>query len=69
MANLKELKKKVYTCGVNWQHEVGECKVDMHDSVKSLKRDRQCWKQCGIVELEIKLIKWVTPQKPFRSSK
>ena len=55
--------KKSYVCGVDWQHEIGECNdVTLYSSIKALKKARSCWPQCGIVELEIKVKKWVEPQ-------
>lgn len=58
--------KKVYVCGVDWQHEIGEemAKPDVvvYPSVESLKKHVSCWEECGIVELELKVIKWVEPQ-------
>jgi hypothetical protein len=61
--------KLVYVCGVDWQHEIGEemykPDVVVYPSVKSLKKHRSCWKECGIVELEIKVNKWVEPQNLF----
>ncbi len=55
--------KKIYVCGVDWQHEIGEASdVIMYPSVESLKKHRTCWEECGIVELEVKLTKWVEPQ-------
>lgn len=67
MANKKIRKVKVYVCGVDWQHEIGEASdVKMYASVADLKRSRTCWKSCGIVELEVKLSKWIEPQDLFR---
>lgn len=55
--------KKSYICGVDWQHEVEECNdVKLYSTVNALKKDRKCWKECGIVELEIKVKKWIEPQ-------
>lgn len=63
MAKKKIKKVKIYVCGVDWQHEVGEASdVKMYASVAALKRARTCWKSCGIVELEVTLSKWIEPQ-------
>jgi hypothetical protein len=61
---MKTRKIKVYTCGVDYQYELGEaCDGNrVFASVEDLKLHNKCWKQCGIVELEIKLIKWIEPQ-------
>jgi hypothetical protein len=59
--------KKLYACGVDWQHEIGEAsdlegKMPLYSSVEVLKKSRKCWQECGIVELEISLKGWVEPQ-------
>jgi hypothetical protein len=59
--------KIVYTCGVDWQHEICEApdlegKMPFFSSVEKLKAKRSCWKSCGIVKLRIKLEEWVEPQ-------
>lgn len=56
-------KKKAYVCGVDWQHEIGEVNdVKLYSSIEVLKEERTCWKECGIVELELSLVGWVEPQ-------
>lgn len=62
--------RKLYTCGVDWQHEIGEApdlegKMPFYSTVKELKKKRTCWEECGIVEVEVKLTKWVEPQKLY----
>jgi len=59
---------KLYTCGVDWQHEIGQAsdlegKMPLYSTIEDLKRKRTCWKECGIVEVELKLKKWVEPQR------
>ena len=51
-------------CGVDWEHELGEVPdhTKVYSSVKDLKRQRTCYKECGIVEVEVKLVKWVKDQ-------
>ena len=64
----KKVSKISYICGVDWQHEVGECNdVQLYSSIKALKKARTCWEECGIVELEIKVKKWVEPQNLFKN--
>lgn len=69
----KKVSKKSYVCGVDWQHEIGEGPNDikLYSSLEVLKKERTCWKECGIVELEISVKKWVEPQNlfPKRSKK
>ncbi len=70
---MKERVLKLYVCGVDWQHELGEemAKPDvvMYPSVASLKKHRTCWKECGIVELSVKLNRWVSAQDLFKNIK
>lgn len=57
-----EKKIKVFTCGVDYQYELGETICITYASIESLKKNCTCWKECGIVELEVTLVKWVEPQ-------
>jgi nickel-dependent lactate racemase len=51
----KELIKTVYVCETDWEIEIGETSdIVIYPSIKSLKKHRQCWKECGIVELEVR---------------
>lgn len=62
--------KKVYVCGVQWQHEVGECNdIIMYADIEVLKAKKTCWESCGIVELDVSLSKWVHPQDLFKDLK
>jgi len=51
-------------CAVDWQYELGEVNdyTKVYSSVEDLKRQRICWEQCGIVEVEVNMIKWIEPQ-------
>lgn len=55
---------KVYMCGVDFQYEVGNASGGnkAYPSIKDLKEHAKCWKGCGIVELELTLVKWVRKQ-------
>jgi len=61
---IEDRTEKVYMCGVDWQHEIGAAMGGntVHPSVEDLKKHRKCWKSCGIVEIEVKFVKWVEPQ-------
>lgn len=66
-------KRKLYACGVDWQHEIGEApdlegKMPLYSSVEELKRKRTCWDECGIVEIELKVTKWVQKQDLFKNT-
>jgi len=67
--NIYEESEKVYICGVAYQHEVGETDVTVYPSVEYLKKEGVCWDSCGIVECEVKGIKWVHPQDLFKDLK
>ena len=54
---------KAFMCGVAWQHELGETDVKTYGSAKDCENDQGCTKTCGIVEVEIRLKKWVKKQK------
>lgn len=53
---------KVYICGVDWEHEIKDVPITIYPSVRALKKDRTCYHECGIVELEVKVKKWVQEQ-------
>lgn len=58
---------KLYACGVDWQHEIGEASdingnIPLYYSIEKLKKERPCTKQCGVVEVNLSLSKWVECQ-------
>lgn len=61
---MKKRKIYGYLCGVDFQHEAGESSDYplLYNSPEALKKDRVCWEQCGIVQVELKLVKWVELQ-------
>lgn len=69
MKRKSTVSKKSYVCGVDWQHEIGEGPNDvkLYSSLEVLKKERTCWKECGIVELDIRVKRWVEPQDLFRN--
>lgn len=60
----KRNSKTSFVCGVDFQHEIGEGPNDikLYSSLEVLKKQRTCWRECGIVELDIKIKRWVEPQ-------
>lgn len=67
---MKSKTKTFYLCGVDWQHEIGEAsdlegRQPLYSSVKGLKKKSPCWEECGIVKVEIKLVRWVVKQDLF----
>ena len=63
---MKSKKTFVYVCGVEHQHELGSKgnsgPYEVFNSVEELKAHASCWRQCGIVKVELKNVKWVVPQ-------
>lgn len=61
MAAKKEKTIKVYICGIDLDHEIGEVMngTQVYPTVAALKKERMCWRECGIAELEVKVKKWV----------
>ena len=59
-------KKKLYLCGVDFQHELGEAcgGTKLYPSVEDLKDNQGCWKSCGIIEVEVSETeyKWIEKQ-------
>lgn len=58
----KNKKILVYTCGIDWNNEVGQTCAEFFPTVKDLKKNRSCWSECGIVEIELVLNKWIKKQ-------
>lgn len=54
----------LYLCGVDYQHELGECETRVFASIEGLKNMQPCWKSCGIVEIKIKVegVRWIKKQ-------
>ena len=61
---------KAYVCGTDWLHECQDVihTVTFFGSTKLLKKTKSCWKECGIVEVEITQTK-VIEQSKFRYGK
>ena len=51
--------KTYYTCGTNFQHDQ---QLKAYSSVELLKKDRDCYGECGIVKLKLVNVKWVEEQ-------
>jgi|APFre7841882654_1041346.scaffolds.fasta_scaffold71377_3 hypothetical protein len=62
----KGRKVKAFMCGIAWQHELGETDVRLYPSAKVMlsgpKGHVFCAKECGIVEVEVKFVRWVREQ-------
>ena len=48
------MKIKAYMCGTDWFKELPDAQdVKIYTSLKKFKKDRQCYEECGIIEVEI----------------
>jgi hypothetical protein len=54
----------VYLCGTDFQHHLlcDSSGTTVYPSVAALRRNKTCLDECGIVEIEIKVRRWVQPQ-------
>lgn len=50
---------KLYVCGTDWQCEAKDVPhaVKFYKTIDRLKSDKKCWKDCGIVEIDMKMSK------------
>jgi len=48
-------------CAVDWRWELGEARggTVVYGSIKDLQRHRTCVKQCGIVQVEVKMTRQI----------
>ena len=60
---MKNKKFKAFMCGIAWQSEMGETDVTIYPTEKYLEQREDCHKGCGIVEVEVKFVRWVKPQR------
>ena len=50
----------MYACSTCWLHDPD---FRVYASVERLKDNCYCWEECGIVEVEVKRVKDITPCK------
>ena len=55
---------KLYCCATDWLHEVGEApdlegRMPFFSSIEKLKAAKECWSECGILEIDGSLVRWV----------
>jgi hypothetical protein len=55
-----------YMCGIDWQEEIGHDYCKIFASVEDLKKEKPCWKECGIVKVAINLNSWVIEQDLYK---
>ena len=69
MANEKY--RIAYMCGVDYQHELDEDHNDfvkLYPNLEAFKANKTCWKECGIVKVQVKIEEWLEPQNFGRKS-
>lgn len=66
MADEMEVRHRCFMDGIDWQHhlEADANGTQLFPSERSLRRERKCIETggCGVVEVEVRLIRWVEPQ-------
>ena len=51
-------KLKAYICTTDYHHDFDQANVDLphfYTSLSRLKKDRTCWKYCGVLQVEVKV--------------
>lgn len=64
----KQRRVRVFMDGIDWQHHIGsDSKGTLtFASLKATKREKSCLAKggrCGVVEVEVRLIRWVEDQR------
>jgi hypothetical protein len=56
--------RKAYLCGTAWDHDMLEARdgVRIYPSVQDLAREKNCIKECGVFEVEVRYVR--TIRKP-----
>lgn len=55
----KEKPVKLYICATEWNHEMGHLPVHrLYPTVNLLKKEMKCWKECGIIQVEVSFGKY-----------
>lgn len=66
MLDEKEIRHRCFMDGIDWQHhlEADAMGTSLYPSEASLRRERKCIATggCGVVEVEVRLIRWVELQ-------
>ena len=57
--------KKLYMCKIDFDYELGNAAGGntVYPSLKDLKKNHKCWKECGIVQVEVKKIRTVAKEQ------
>jgi hypothetical protein len=62
--------KTLYICATDWDWEVGEAidlegKMPLYSDLEHLKKERKCWESCGVLEIQLTVIKQINHSKPW----
>lgn len=59
-----ERRVRGFMCGVDWQHELGAADdgTRVYPSEGSLRDHLKCADECGVVEVEVRFVRWVQEQ-------
>ena len=57
---MKNSSRTMYACSTGLAHDPD---FSVYDTVERLKDSCNCWEECGIIEIEIKYMKEITPCK------
>lgn len=52
-----------YMCGIDWHCEIGRAPrgSTVYPSISALKQDHEMWEECGIVEVQVRIRRTITP--------
>lgn len=56
---------ELYMDRTDFDHELGNCAVELYASVEELKASRTCVSECGIVAVRVEFLRVVEPGKPY----
>jgi hypothetical protein len=63
--NEMDIRRRCFMDGIDWQHHLdGDARgTPLFPNESSLRREKTCLKGgCGVVEVEVRLIRWIEPQ-------
>jgi len=52
-----------YMCKTDYDFELPNCETFVYPDIKELREKRSCVEDCGIVEVEIRIVRIVQPSK------
>ena len=56
---------ELYMCATEYDHELGHVVAKVYPSIEKLKAERPCIPECGIVAVQVELIRVVEPGLPY----